>query len=180
MLFTYVKCLISTTTCNLYFDHSFYIATFVKLMFTIMNERLQKFLDAENISQAFFADTIGVARASVSHILSGRNKPGYDFINSMLVHYPRLNIEWLLSGKGKMYKDISSEKDNRNCDAEYSDLSLFGDSKSPEEGAFTNMQEASSNIETSEKRPRDILAENKRRIERIVIFYDDNTFEEIS
>ncbi len=69
-----------------------------------MNERLQQFLAAENISQSQFAETIGVARASVSHILAGRNRPGYDFICSLLEHYPSLNSEWILMGKGKMYK----------------------------------------------------------------------------
>lgn len=69
-----------------------------------MNNRLQQFLTAENISQSVFADTIGVARASVSHILAGRNKPGFDFIESMSKHYPTINLEWLITGKGKMYK----------------------------------------------------------------------------
>ncbi|MCR5709058.1 MAG: helix-turn-helix domain-containing protein, partial [Bacteroidales bacterium] len=45
-----------------------------------MNERLIKFLSAENITQSQLADTLGVARASISHILSGRNKPGFDFL----------------------------------------------------------------------------------------------------
>ncbi|MBR4755052.1 MAG: helix-turn-helix transcriptional regulator, partial [Lachnospiraceae bacterium] len=59
----------------------------------IMNKRLQQFLNAENISQSQFADTLNVARAGVSHILSGRNKPGFDFIESLILHYPDLNIE---------------------------------------------------------------------------------------
>ena len=70
-----------------------------------MNSRLLKFLSAENITQAQFADSIGVARASISHIISGRNKPGYDFICAMLQKYPQLNPEWLILGKGKMYKE---------------------------------------------------------------------------
>lgn len=68
-----------------------------------MNNRLQQFLSAENISQSQFADSIGVARASISHILSGRNKPGFDFIESMARRYPSLNLEWLITGKGRMY-----------------------------------------------------------------------------
>ena len=68
-----------------------------------MNKRLQQFLAAENISQAQFAETLGVARASVSHILSGRNKPGFDFIESMARRYPTLNLEWLITGNGRMY-----------------------------------------------------------------------------
>ncbi len=72
-----------------------------------MNVRLQQFLSAENISQAQFADSIGVARASVSHILAGRNKPGWDFITATMRRYPDLNIEWLLDGRGKMYRTAS-------------------------------------------------------------------------
>lgn len=73
-----------------------------------MNRRLLQFLQAENITQTQFADTLDVARGSVSHILSGRNKPGYDFLESLLLHYPRLNLDWLLTGKGRMYRDESA------------------------------------------------------------------------
>ena len=74
-----------------------------------MNTRLKQFLAAENISQSQFADTIKVVRASVSHVLSGRNNPGYDFIKAIMAAYPTLNMEWLILGKGKMYKDTASD-----------------------------------------------------------------------
>ena len=76
-----------------------------------MNIRISQFLNAENITQAQFADTIGVARASISHIIAGRNKPSYDFITSVLKHYPRLNPYWLMLGKGRMYIDSESKID---------------------------------------------------------------------
>ena len=72
-----------------------------------MNTRLKQFLAAENISQSQFADTIRVVRASVSHVLSGRNNPSYEFIRAIMVAYPNLNIEWLLVGKGKMFKEAT-------------------------------------------------------------------------
>ena len=72
-----------------------------------MNRRLLQFPQAENITQTQLADTLSVARGSVSNILAGRNKPGYDFLESLILHYPNLNLEWLLSGKGKMYHDAS-------------------------------------------------------------------------
>ena len=75
--------------------------------FTNMSRRLLQFLQAENITQTQLADTLSVARGSVSNILAGRNKPGYDFLESLILHYPNLNLEWLLSGKGKMYHDAS-------------------------------------------------------------------------
>ncbi len=70
-----------------------------------MNSRLLQFLNAENITQAQFADSIGVTRASISHIISGRNKPSYEFISVMMKKYPQLNPEWLILGKGRMYND---------------------------------------------------------------------------
>ena len=74
-----------------------------------MNRRLLQFLQAQDITQTQFADTLAVARGSVSHILSGRNKPGYDFLESLLLHYPELNLDWLLTGKGSMYREKTPE-----------------------------------------------------------------------
>ena len=69
-----------------------------------MNKRLLQFLAAENITQTQLAETLDVAKASVSNILAGRNRPGYDFIESLMLHYPSLSIEWLITGKGRMYR----------------------------------------------------------------------------
>lgn len=74
-----------------------------------MNRRLLLFLQAQNVTQAQFADTLSVARGSVSHILSGRNKPGYEFLESLALHYPSLNMDWLFTGKGSMYKNASED-----------------------------------------------------------------------
>lgn len=81
-----------------------------------MNRRLLQFIQAENLTQTQFADTLSVARGSVSHILAGRNKPGYDFLESLLLHFPRLNLEWLLTGKGRMYKDASAVEEDGGID----------------------------------------------------------------
>lgn len=70
-----------------------------------MEQRLLAFLKAENISQTDFADRIGISRAAVSHILSGRNKPGFDIISRIVHQFPTLSAEWLIAGTGKMYRD---------------------------------------------------------------------------
>lgn len=70
-----------------------------------MNTRIQKFIEGEGLTAARFADIIGVQRSNVSHVLSGRNKPSYDFIEKMLGKFPELNAEWLILGKGAMYKE---------------------------------------------------------------------------
>ena len=72
-----------------------------------MNERLKQFLTMENLTPGQFADIMGIQRSGISHLLSGRNKPSYDFIQKMMTCFPTLNIEWLILGKGKPYKDSS-------------------------------------------------------------------------
>lgn len=69
-----------------------------------MKDRIQQFLQAENKSSSKFAGEIGVQPSGVSHVLSGRNKPSLDFILKMLDTYSSINADWLLFGKGEMYK----------------------------------------------------------------------------
>jgi len=69
----------------------------------MLEERLLKLLDTEQLSSSKFADVIGVQRSSVSHILSGRNKPSFDFLQKTLKAFPYLNADWLILGEGKMY-----------------------------------------------------------------------------
>ncbi len=72
-----------------------------------MKERIRLFLEKENISSARFADKIGVQPSAVSHVLSGRNKASLDFILKMLNTYRDLDTEWLLFGRGEMYRKNS-------------------------------------------------------------------------
>ena len=73
-----------------------------------MKDQITKLMTAEGLTPAKFADEIGVQRSSVSHILSDRNKPSYDFILKILERFSGINADWLLTGKGTMIK--SSEK----------------------------------------------------------------------
>mgnify|MGYP002620739871 CR=1 FL=1 len=170
------------------------MSTFVKLKVRIMNKRLQQFLAAENISQSQFADAMGIARASVSHIIAGRNKPGFEFMSAMVRNYPALNLEWLISGKGKMYKDPSrilaslpesapapepapAEPVEETIHDLFSQETPREAPESPTDDGKSAKNEFSetslSPLETHQP------IERKRSIRKIVIFFDDNTFEEI-
>lgn len=63
-------------------------------------ERLEKLLQYYGISAATFADKIQVQRSSISHLLSGRNKPSLDFVLKVVKTFPEVNLYWLLNGKG--------------------------------------------------------------------------------
>ena len=70
-----------------------------------MNTRLQQFLELENLTPARLADMLGIQRSGLSHILSGRNKPSFDFLNRILTKFPHINADWLMTGRGKAYRD---------------------------------------------------------------------------
>lgn len=64
-------------------------------------KRLQKILEFYDLSAAAFADEIEVGRSSISHILSGRNKPSLDFVMKVVKSFPEVELYWLLNGKGE-------------------------------------------------------------------------------
>ena len=82
-------------------------------MITMINnegflKRLQKVIDFYGESASSFAEKIGVQRSSISHILSGRNKPSLDFVMKVLSHFNEVELYWLMNGKG----NFPSEKRN--------------------------------------------------------------------
>ena len=125
-----------------------------------MNTRLEQFLAAENITQSQFADTLGVAGSSISHLLGGRNKPSYDFIESLARCYPDLNLEWLITGRGSMYKKAQNSQN-------FGEGTLFG----PE----NEVQNKSATLNKKAQSPK-----GQRSISKVVVFYTDGTFEELS
>lgn len=63
-------------------------------------ERLQKVIKFYDETASSFAEKIGVQRSSISHILSGRNKPSLDFVMKVLHTFPEVDLYWLMNGKG--------------------------------------------------------------------------------
>lgn len=108
--------------------------------------RLQKVMDYYGESASSFAEKIGVQRSSISHILSGRNKPSLDFILKIISSFPEVDLYWLFNGKGEF----------------------------PSKGKFEEMQKETDLFSVSEKLP--LKISNNKEIERIVIFYSDGSF----
>lgn len=87
-----------------------------------MKDRIILLIKAMNLTAAQFADEIGVQKSSISHILSGRNNASLDFIQKVLLNYPEVNTEWLMFGKGPIFKSNDTAT-NRNADAMLSAVS---------------------------------------------------------
>ena len=96
-----------------------------------MHSRLKYWMEMEALKSSKLADIIGVNRATISHILSGRNKPSIDFLQKLLSSYPELNANWLISGVGDMKENQkqNEEKDSKSIGK----VVVFYDDKSFEE-----------------------------------------------
>jgi transcriptional regulator with XRE-family HTH domain len=104
--------------------------------------RIKKVMDFYQLSASLFADKIGVQRSSISHILSGRNKPSLDFILKITSEFKDVDIHWLLHGNGSF----------------------------PKKAETKNVTSTPTLFPTT--------SNDAKNIQRIVVFYNDGTFEE--
>ncbi|HCQ29606.1 MAG TPA: transcriptional regulator, partial [Flavobacteriales bacterium] len=118
-----------------------------------------------NLSASAFADEIGVQRSSVSHILSGRNKPSLDFVIKVLNRFPNVSSDWLLLGKTDV-TNVKQEPENKQKGSDVVKLTNVNNSQNTENKA--NEQNVDTNVNSNA---------SKKEIKKIVIFYSDGTFE---
>ena len=149
-------------------------------------KRLEIILDYYSLNASSFADKIGVQRSSLSHLLSGRNKPSLDFILKILDVFPDVDLYWILNGKGTFPKSelksdpivapptpiinnqMASNQIEKTADLFSEELT---NKKNPiEEKLATNFL----NTQNSG------LQKNNSEIDRIVIFYTNGTFKTYS
>ena len=138
-----------------------------------MNTRLKQFMAAENITQAQLADSLKVVRASVSHILSGRNNPSCEFIKALMSTYPNLNIEWLMLGKGKMYKEKPNDSMYINDESYNQDSGVLSQPASQELPNIDSTIDFTSVGEVMQ------VPVNKRKVVKVTILFDDGTYQEL-
>ena len=109
--------------------------------------RLERLLDYYGMSASSFADKINVQRSSISHLLSGRNKPSLDFVMKVVRTFPDVNLYWLLNGKGN-----------------------FPDNQKSSTPALSKIEM----VDTPKEIPGN---ETAKKIDKIIIFYTDGSFD---
>jgi transcriptional regulator with XRE-family HTH domain len=80
-----------------------------------LNKKIEQIIVDKGMSPSFFADAIGVQRSSISHILSGRNKPSLDIIQKILRVFPDINRDWLLFDTETPYDNQAINSDTISC-----------------------------------------------------------------
>jgi len=136
-----------------------------------MLDRISTLIKTKKISASQFADEIGVQRSSVSHVLSGRNKPSLDFITKIIMTYPEVNSDWLLTGTGSMLRN-ENEEEEPAIFPENAQTSINISSGSD----TMDDNQAGPAVPQKKKAGRKIRTTGSKEIERIVLFYNDGTF----
>ena len=119
-----------------------------------MREKLLDLMKNEGLKPSQLAELLEINPAGISHILAGRNKPGFDLLQKILRRFPRINPDWLLLDSDKMYRDSEPEQ------------------SAPAAAASTTSENPAPPATTPFSGTRTDVA-----VRRIVILYDDLTFE---
>lgn len=145
-----------------------------------MGEKLLKLMKSEGLTSSRLAELLGTGASNISHIISGRSKPGYDLLRKILLRFPRINPDWLLLDDDTMYR-----KDESPETAASSSADLFS-AENASVSASTNrvLQEtAPSDISSAPvvDRQRHVSDEYRNltspSVQRIIVVYTDRTFE---
>lgn len=137
-----------------------------------MKDRLNEIIEKKGLTATKFAAMIDVNPSAISHLLKGRNKPGYDVLVNIARAFPDISMDWLLTGKGSMYTQAVERP------------SVFANT--PEKKEKPIRQEEKESV--SEKETAAVFQEAAtvippvsvphKTLKRIVLFFSDGSFED--
>lgn len=165
-----------------------------------MEDKLKKLMKHEGINSTRLAEILGIQASGISHIMSGRNKPSYDFLHKLLQRFPQISPDWLILDKGPMYRDEIKKSvlmPAASMSAATTASQDISASQTPQDGLFAGGSSAAmpsiAPDSVLERDDDDIIPSDapgqpfaqparsyssSSSIERIVVFYKDKTFSE--
>ncbi|MBS4012221.1 MAG: helix-turn-helix transcriptional regulator [Bacteroidetes bacterium] len=162
-----------------------------------MIERINELIEKLELTPSKFADEIGVPRSTISHLVSGRNKPSLDFIMKIAERFPETDINWIIFGKGSAIKterkiEIVEQTANKpaikqeaSIKPQVPDLFSFADEIVEKQKSIAKDEESveyhttQRRIQPDEKEVLDKASSvNQSEIEKVIILYKDKTFVE--
>jgi plasmid maintenance system antidote protein VapI len=147
-----------------------------------MREKLLKLMKSEKLSSSRLAEILEIQPSSISHILSGRNKPSYDFLVKILRRFPTLNPDWLLLDAEQMYRSIE-ELDRHINDTNTQSSQTTGSAEKMIVNSKSTLNPKNESSQNSTNRPIENIAAvaniatDGRTIERVIVLYTDKSFE---
>ena len=147
----------------------------------LINDKIKQVLTIKNLSPSYLADDIGVQRSSISHILSGRNRPSLDIIQRIVRRFPEFTYEWFLESDLQLSSDDNNPQPStglRQSQEPPTRIAQF-DTNSREPLKLPRPATGKdSTVSQNEPNVPKLEATLKPLVERILIFYTDGTFRE--
>lgn len=162
-------------------------------------KRIKELIEHEKLTNSEFAQSINTSPAIISHLLSGRNKASLQIVQSIVSKYTNVNITYLLTGDGGLYKSLTNVKETNfdqplpksKVDYQNEGVRLLDE---PQGAPITRVSEKQNTTTTPdlfhsiESEPDQVVKEKQveknpeskkeKEIERIIIFYTDKSFTE--
>lgn len=154
-----------------------------------MKERLIELMQLLNCTPTQFANAIGVQRATLQHILNGRNEPSIKIIKAVHDSFPNVELEWLLYGKGNTFGEVAPQKqenqdyplfpgmENTFFQPQGKDNSGFQNVREEKESVSARKKTANKEVNTCHSTLQDSTV---KRIKEVVVFFEDGTYQKFS
>jgi transcriptional regulator with XRE-family HTH domain len=155
-----------------------------------INDKIKQILIDKNLTPSYFADEIGVQRSSISHILSGRNRPSFDIIQKIIRRFPELGYEWIMEEDNQSNSPMASSGSTyQNRGPVRSSNDRFTNSSTPSYTTPMPVRSIRHEIPPAGPMttPAPVPLESpvfeqssaiEKKVERILIFYTDGSFRE--
>ena len=154
-----------------------------------MKERLIELINLLNCTTSQFANAIGVQRATLQHILNGRNEPSLKIIMAVHESFPQVDLEWLLYGKGNTFGETSPREPQNNdyplfpgienaiTVPQGKDLRDFSNVRDQREAALTRKRADNKGHNSTTGTSQE---SSHNRIKEVVVFFEDGTYQKIT
>lgn len=130
-------------------------------------QRLQKIMEEHELSATSFAEKLDVGRATISHILSGRNKPSLDFVMKVVAVFKTVDLQWLIYG--------TLPDQNLLTDAQKNATTYL--TNTPKNTAENHQENISPKSTQNSIEKLTKMSTTSSPIKRVILFKEDGTFE---
>lgn len=151
--------------------------------------RLRELLEYLNITPVTLAEKMGVQRTSFNHLLSGRNKPGFEFLHRLHSCYPSINLNWLIAGTGSITEsdDLKISHNEKYESESQSGIDLFSNIFNPPQTQSEvkiplpepEIQEEFNPETMTNMNPKPSVSSSDEEIQRLIIVYKDGRMVEV-
>lgn len=160
-----------------------------------MKDRIEQIIEYYGMTPSQFADTIGVQRPTLHHILSGRNNASLDIVSKIRSAFPEVSIDWIISGDGQMLRSatsvLSDEFSENNPEGSPLFPDLFQNAENLKNPATSRRGRKKLNSQTSEQNDANPAVSTPagagvpasvepKEIAEVIVFYTDGSFSKIS